>query len=209
MATLTTLTLRHAGNLKAARQFFGDYQHKTTQYMQENHHELFGKTLKTTGKSLWDSFKDVHFENVRWDKAMIRVRDKLCEQGYTFNVATNQSDCTFYGLYDAKNSPLKKYSLGKVHTKNTKMLDKNDPSSCTKKPDARYFESLLALVNPDSDPNLLLVFVDDKLANVQSAADQGLIAIHAKSAAQVEKCFKLLGMIPKQDRDIFSKIPKR
>lgn len=53
------------------------------------------------------------------------------------------------------------------------------------KPDHRYFEQLKQTINPTNDKDIL--FIDDKLVNVEAARECGLLAIHYKNAKQLKR----------------------
>lgn len=52
------------------------------------------------------------------------------------------------------------------------------------KPDIRYFQALQTKIDPSG--NKTIIFIDDKLENVQGAQKAGLTAIHFKNATQLK-----------------------
>lgn len=123
----------------------------------------------------------------RLKKKTVKVMQKLSNKGYDIFTATNVGSLFFKKLQkkfsDVFNTTFIRHGL-------TVDFAQED---IIQKPDPRYFEALKAKLNPNGDKQIL--FIDDKLENVEAARNAGLLAIHFKGHKQLKKELKKYGLL--------------
>jgi FMN phosphatase YigB (HAD superfamily) len=109
----------------------------------------------------------------------IEVYSKLCAQGVRIHTATNIGSLFFQDLKidfpDIFNEQFVQDGLTVDYA----------ATDIIAKPDIRYFNMLQEKINPLADH--IIIFVDDKLENVEAANKAGLIGIHFKNAQQLKE----------------------
>lgn len=116
----------------------------------------------------------------------VTIMHALASQGYEIYTATNMGPLFFAEMQ-------KKYPLifNDICIRTGLTVDYAQ-QDIIKKPDARYFEALKQKLNPNGAKYLL--FIDDKLENVEAARKAGLLAIHFKNPKQLKKALKAHGI---------------
>lgn len=148
---------------------------------------------RTCGESLY--IKEVTANNGKENKAAAFVRMRAQEkrimndtlelfktlhaQGATLYTATNIGSVFFNDLK-------KKFPdiFNESFIKHAMTVDYG-ASDVIEKPDIRYFMQLKEIINPHDSQRLL--FIDDKLENVEAARKVGFMAIHFKNAKQLKE----------------------
>lgn len=109
----------------------------------------------------------------------VKIMQSLADTGYSIYTATNIGPIFFAELQ-------KKFPkvFNDACIKHGMTVDYSQ-TDIIKKPNPRYFEDLKKKLNPDDDKHIL--FIDDKLENVEAARAAGLLAIHFKTDKQLQK----------------------
>lgn len=116
----------------------------------------------------------------------VSIMQSLASQGYEIYTATNMGPLFFAAMQ-------KKYPaiFNETCIRTGLTVDYAQPD-IIKKPDPRYFEELKKRLNPNNDKHLL--FIDDKLENVNAARKAGLLAIHFKNPKQLRSALHKYGI---------------
>lgn len=107
----------------------------------------------------------------------INLLKKLHDEGYPNIIATNQGYKTFKRLIDNKTVPPSNYYT-LIYTCDYGDIHPTLQSRFIKKPDKEYFINLKNELAELGLANRPKVFIDDRLENVEAAAEEGIIGIH-------------------------------
>lgn len=107
----------------------------------------------------------------------VKIMKKMVGQGYTIYTATNIGTL-FFPIIQKKFADI----FNDNFIRNGMTVDYTQ-QDVIEKPDPRYFEELKKRLNPDNDKHIL--FIDDRLENVEAARAAGLLAIHFEGHKQL------------------------
>ncbi len=110
-------------------------------------------------------------------KGTLAIYQDLSHAGYTFYTATNIGSIFFEELQIRF-----PHVFNDGFIKHGMTVDYSLPD-VAEKPDARYYHRLSEKINPDGDKHIL--FIDDRLENVEAARQCGLLAIQYKNSKQL------------------------
>ncbi|MEX0849285.1 MAG: hypothetical protein WD055_03580 [Candidatus Dependentiae bacterium] len=119
-------------------------------------------------------------------KKTVNILRNMASQGYHLFTATNIGSLFFAELQ--KKFPELFNNNFIQHGMTVDFL----PEDVIEKPDIRYFQQLKKKLNPHGDKQIL--FIDDKLENVQSARTCGLLAIQFKNHKQLKRDLHTYGI---------------
>lgn len=115
----------------------------------------------------------------RLHEPTVKLMIKLAEQGFCIYTATNIGTLFFQKIKQKFPAVFNDQIIREGMTVDYFSAD------LIKKPDPRYFQELSKRYNPNQDKHLL--FIDDRLENVEAARKAGLLAIHYKDEKQLKK----------------------
>ena len=119
-------------------------------------------------------------------KGTVNIIKDLANQGFAVYSATNIGSLFYAEIASKYPDVFNKNCIRLGMTVDYTVKD------VVKKPDPRYFKALKTKLNPTNDKQIL--FIDDKLENVEAARKAGLLAIHFKGHKQLRSALHEYGI---------------
>lgn len=147
--------------------------------------EEYKKVIEKYDPALWAIAEKMAAEQYPI-KGMPRLIQELNSLGYTQRIASN------IGSHEIKNLQNRHAQLFGYFQEGKTVDYLGQGKQAVQKPSLEYFKQYMATYNPDGTKTI--IFIDDRLDNVQAARTSGMVGIHFKNAKQLRQELKKLNI---------------